>query len=52
LVLDGTDLYHLGASVKDVGRRGFMFSKIEEPKVIEALKAKLAEEWDKADKLV
>ena len=52
LFIDGAEFFHLGASVKDAGRRGFMFSKIEEPKVIEALRTEFADSWDKAENLV
>lgn len=33
IILDNFDLYHFGASIKDVGKSGFMFSKIEEDKI-------------------
>lgn len=29
LILDGTDLYHFGASLKDLGKRWFAFSRME-----------------------
>lgn len=46
IVIDGTDLYHLGTSIKDAAvKGGFMFSRIEEPLVLTALRDKLASEW-------
>ncbi len=45
LVLDDAEFYHFGASLKDLGRRGFMFSRIEEPDVIAAFRAKAHVEW-------
>jgi hypothetical protein len=48
VVVDGTDYYHFGASLKDAGHRGFMFSRIEEPTVIKAFGEALAAEWSKA----
>jgi hypothetical protein len=42
-LVDGADLYHVGASIKDVGKTGFMFSRIEEPFV----KSRFIEEWNK-----
>jgi hypothetical protein len=45
LIIDETDFYHFGASLKDLGSRGFMFSRIEEPAVIEALKKRFTDEW-------
>lgn len=46
LVIDDKDLYHFGASFKDLGRRGFMFSRIEEPSVIDQLKAEIVKTWN------
>jgi hypothetical protein len=28
LIIDGKDIYHLGASLKDLGKKWFAFSKI------------------------
>lgn len=48
VVVDDRDYYHFGASIKDAGSRGFMFSKIEEPEVIKPLHSAISEEWRKA----
>lgn len=48
IIVDSTDFYHFGASIKDVGKRGFMFSRIEEKDVIKLIQRKLAEEWNRA----
>lgn len=45
VVVDDSDFYHFGASIKDLGNRGFMFSLIEEPDVIESLRRKFSQEW-------
>ena len=45
LLLDDADVYHFGASIKDLGHRGFMFSRVEEPDVIAAILAKYEKEW-------
>lgn len=52
IVVDDTEFYHFGASLKDLGRRGFMYSRIEEPVVIELLRQKFTEEWDKATPVI
>lgn len=31
VIIDQKDYYHFGASIKDAGRKGFMYSKIEQP---------------------
>ena len=31
LIIDGTDIYHIGASLKDLGKKMFAFSKLELP---------------------
>jgi hypothetical protein len=48
LIADDVDFYHFGASIKDVGHRGFMFSRIEEREIVDALRAKFAQEWSLA----
>jgi hypothetical protein len=48
VIIDNKDFYHFGASIKDVGKRGFMFSRIEEEHVIKAIQKKLSEEWNQA----
>jgi hypothetical protein len=45
VIVDDTDFYHFGASIKDLGKKGFMFSRIEEPAVISILKDGLARTW-------
>lgn len=48
LVVDQAAFYHFGASIKDLGHRGFMFSVLEEHEVLQALKTKLLKEWSTA----
>jgi tRNA uridine 5-carbamoylmethylation protein Kti12 len=48
IIVDDTDFYHLGASIEDLGRRGFMFSRIEEPFIIRSFSEELAQEWKNA----
>lgn len=48
VIIDNTDFYHFGASIKDLGNKGFMFSRIEEPEIIKNLSSKLSQEWEKA----
>lgn len=49
LIIDDKDFYHFGASIKDLGSRGFMFSRIEEPRVMDSLRAEWAQEWATAN---
>jgi len=48
IIIDDKNIYHFGASIKDLGNRGFMFSSIEEPLVISSLLKQWKEEWGKA----
>jgi hypothetical protein len=48
IIIDNKDFFHFGSSIKDAGKRGFMFSRIEEEDVIKLLQKKLAEEWKNA----
>ena len=45
IIIDESDFYHFGASIKDLGKRGFMFSRIEETEMIDALRNKFQHEW-------
>ena len=48
VIIDDRDFYHFGASIKDLGNKGFMFSRIEEVFVIDALRNEFNNEWAKA----
>lgn len=45
LILDKKEFYHFGASLKDAGKKGFMFSKIEEPIVRQSLLNEFNTKW-------
>ena len=45
LIIDETKYYHLGASIKDLGHKTFMFSLMEEPEMIDSLNKKWTSEW-------
>lgn len=46
ILVDYTDCYHFGHSLKDAARRQvFMFSRIEEPAVVNLLRTTVAKEW-------
>lgn len=45
IFIDGTDIFHLGASINHAGKKGFMFSRVEEPTVLGAMKSEWAKEW-------
>ncbi len=45
VIIDRIDFYHFGASLKDAGNKGFMFSKIEEPVIRKSLLAEFDDKW-------
>ena len=45
VIVDERDYYHLGASIKDAGRRGAMFSRLEETSIVDALRAEINSQW-------
>jgi hypothetical protein len=51
LILDDLHLYHFGASLKDLGNKTFMFSKINEPKIVQAFITDFDSKWNKANQL-
>lgn len=44
LILDGTEGYLVGASLKDAGKRSFAITRIEDRSIIEAILSKLAQQ--------
>jgi len=48
VVIDSAVVYHFGASIKDLGKKTFMFSLIEEPEIVATLQARITTEWGKA----
>jgi len=48
VIIDDIEYYHFGASIKDLGNRGFMFSRIEEPSVIKLFSTSWSKEWKAA----
>ena len=51
IVIDDTEFYHLGASIKDVGKSGFMFSRIEGPTVQDSVRLLWTKAWADAKKV-
>lgn len=50
IVIDDTDYYHFGASIKDAAKKSaFMFSRIEEPTVMTSLRTVITTEWTAAN---
>ena len=48
IFIDDTEFYHFGASIKDLGNKGFMFSRIEERVIVDTLRTNWISEWAKA----
>jgi hypothetical protein len=46
--VDGATCYHFGASLKDLGKKGFMFSRIEESRVVADILTQFEKEWQAA----
>lgn len=47
LVIDRSLFYHIGASIKDAGKKTFMYSKIEDEFIQQAVLEKFVAEWEK-----
>lgn len=52
LIIDEVDFYHLGASIKDAGGKVFMFSRFEEPEIIQTFKGKWNEAWGNGEQII
>jgi len=48
IFVDDRDFYHFGASLEHLGKKTFMFSKLEEPLIITALKTHWTAGWGHA----
>lgn len=51
VIIDEKDFYHFGYSIKDLGKKSFMFSLIEEPTIIKAFKTQFSGDWAKAKQI-
>jgi len=45
VILDQKDFYHFGASIKDAGKKGFMFSRVEQPSWKKVILDEFNAEW-------
>jgi hypothetical protein len=48
IIVDDSQCYHIGASLKDAGRRAFMISSLEDTANAEALRRQLEQSWEHA----
>lgn len=47
--IDSSEYYHVGASIKDAGRKAFMISRIKDAPIINALSSLISTAWVNAD---
>lgn len=52
IFIDKNFLYHLGCSIKDVGYKVFMFSRIEDLEIKQLLEEKWVKEWDRSNNVI
>jgi hypothetical protein len=45
IIVDKTEIFHFGASLKDAGSRGFMYSLIEEESLTNSILRAFESEW-------
>ncbi len=48
IVIDKTNYYHVGASVKDAGKRAFLISRLQDQPIISTLDQYITQVWDSA----
>jgi hypothetical protein len=48
MLIDRSHSYHFGASIKDLGAHGFMYSKLEEPLLVDRLRSEFDRAWTAA----
>ncbi len=52
IVIDDAEYYHVGASIKDAGKRAFMISRLQDPPIINLFKRHLDQVWQSATVLL
>jgi hypothetical protein len=52
IVVDEANYYHVGASIKDAGKRAFLISKLEDQPIIDLLKSHIERSWKSATKVI
>ncbi len=45
LILDNVSFFHFGASIKDAGNKAFMYTRIEDPEIMQTIRNKVQNEW-------
>jgi hypothetical protein len=48
VVVDQRECYHIGASIKDAGKKAFLISRLEDPPVIALVHKHIDETWNRA----
>jgi hypothetical protein len=48
IVIDDTEYYHIGASIKDAGKKAFMISRMQDQAMVALLKQHIEAAWNKA----
>lgn len=48
IAIDNTEYYHVGASVKDAGKRAFLISRLQDQPIIDILKQYINQVWSAA----
>ena len=51
IVIDDSEFYHVGSSIKDAGNRAFMISRIQDRRNIEGVREAIAEAWEAGEQL-
>lgn len=52
IVVDGSTYYHVGASIKDAGKRAFLISRLEDQPIIDLLKTHILASWHNATRVL
>jgi len=52
IVVDDADYYHVGASIKDAGKRAFLISRLEDQPIIDLLRTHIGAAWQSATKVI
>ncbi len=48
IVIDGAEVYHVGASLKDAGTRAFMINRLQDSAIVESVRREIQVSWNAA----
>ena len=52
IMIDGNECYHVGASIKDAGKRAFLISRLQDTPIVDAVQRSFSAAWTAANVVI